>query len=150
MSDYMCSMRTNYFHVVDDEAFEAFMDGVCVEGDKLDVTSKIDVDGNLLYSFATHGLITGIFDDVDETDEESWDDGDAYEAFLAGLQELVADDDAIIMIEIGNEKLNDVYAYATIVTTDDTDYIDFKDIASDRATDMLYDAYNFRKLMSGR
>ena len=53
------------------------------------------------------------------------------------MQEIVESDDAIIILEIGNSKLSDVYATATIITESETDYVDLREVASDKAVDLL-------------
>lgn len=141
MANYQTSLRTNLFHVVDEELFEAFMDNLIVDGDAIDILRSVDINGLPLYGFATHGTIIGSpFDfsgTIDVIDGDETDDGAMYDAFILGLQELVDEDDAVIMLEIGNEKLNDVYAGVTIVTAQDTDYIDMREMATNNAIDML-------------
>ena len=139
MADYQTSLRTNYFHVIDEELFAEFMNSVIVDGDEIELLMHTDADGLPVFGFATHGLIIGTPCDASECidPDEPMDDGDMYDAFLLGLQELVDNEDAIIILEIGNKKLDDVYASATIITMDDTEYIDLQQLASDKAIDLL-------------
>ena len=139
MDKYQISVITNRFHVSDDSAFEEFMDRVIIEdGGELELIAQTDADGLTVYGFAADGLIIGVQDE-DETDS----DDVLYDNFLLGLQELVDEGDAIIILETGrsggaNEKSGlQIYATATIVTTADTDYIDLQDVASDRAMELI-------------
>lgn len=45
--------------------------------------------------------------------------------------------DAIIIMNIGHEKLKEVFAKAVVITSDDTDYVDLCDAAVDMANSML-------------
>lgn len=60
-----------------------------------------------------------------------------YDEFIDGLQECVADDDAIIIFESGNEKLRYVVGSATIITSKDYEYISITHTASKRAAELL-------------
>lgn len=132
MGNYSGVLRTNYFRVFDEDQFEDLMDKVEVDDARgLEVTSVLDKDGERLYRFGGYGAIIGIPDASGNFGD------DAYDNFLQALQNYVAVDDAIIIMEIGHEKLNDVYASATIVTCDDTDFIDLQDISATRAADLL-------------
>ena len=135
MANYQITLRTNDFHVKDEELFLEFMSRVIVDGDELELLMNTDRNGDPLYGFATHGLIVGI----SGTDDETVDDQttDTYGEFIVGLQEIVESDDAIIILEIGNSKLSDVYATATIITESETDYVDLREVASDKAVDLL-------------
>ena len=133
MADYTTFLRTNYFHVVDDDDYLNFMSRVVVEGGEIEMLLNIDDEGLPLYGFSSHGLIVGVTDDVSEAD----DCGDAYGSFLAGLQELVAEGDAIIMIEVGSSDKGNALATATIITSDDTDYVDLQETATKRAMEIL-------------
>ena len=135
MANYQVTLKTNYFHVKDEDLFLDFMSRVIVDGDDMELLMSSDKDGEPQYGFATHGLVVGVSDVYDETVDE--DTVDAYGEFITGLQELVESTDAIIILEIGNSKPSDIYATATIVTENDTDYVDLQDIASDRAIDLL-------------
>ena len=134
MANYQTAVRTNYFHINDEEQFLDFMSRVIVDGDDMELLMNMDSNGDPVYGFATHGLIIGIDDPQDDTCEES---DSQYDGFLVGLQEIVASGDAIIIMEFGSEKLSDIYASATIVTEDETDYLDLRDLASERAVYLL-------------
>lgn len=52
--------------------------------------------------FGTYGSIAGLANASE--DEEEFCDDTAYDEFINGLQECVADDDAVIILEAGNES----------------------------------------------
>lgn len=129
-------VRTNYFRVKDADVFREFIERVICDEDTLELWEKPGPGGETLFAFGAYGRIIGILDD----NGDFKDDGDtAYEDFLMGLQECVADGEAVIMMNIGHEKLREVFAEAVVITSDDTDYIDLCDAATDLATSMLED-----------
>lgn len=136
----MEAMRTNYFHVRDPEAFLEFMNRVICDEDQIEVWHRIDDDGEPIFGFGAYGTILGIVD----ADGMIYED-DAYDDFIAGLQDHVADDDAIIMMHSGFQQLRDVFGYADIITSTDTDYIDLQDMASDQAMSMIEKRYEHKE-----
>jgi hypothetical protein len=108
MANYNCVVRTNYFHVKDAEAFEGFMEHV--HGDDLELF--YEKDGS--YGFGGYGSIYGYVENVDDDDcEESYDD------MIKGLQTHLADGDAIIITEVGFEKLRYLVGLVTVITQSD-------------------------------
>lgn len=70
---------------------------------------------------------------------EAWEaDSDAdYDAFLNGLQNHVAEGDAVIIMESGHEKLRYVTGYVCLVTGDGIDFFSMTDLAVSKAAEML-------------
>ena len=136
MANYSIAVRTNYFHVRSEEEFMQLMERVIVDNGDIELLLNMDAQGLPTFGFASHGLIVGISESAEEDDEPDASE-DKYEEFLLALEEVVDPEDAIIIIEIGSNHDNDISATATIVTSNDTDYIDLKEIASDRAVDLL-------------
>ena len=65
-------------------------------------------------------------------------DGEAdYDGFLGALQECVAGNDAILLLEAGHEKMNYVVGAATVITSTDIRYLNLVDTALERAKQML-------------
>lgn len=120
MANYCCTIRTNYFHVKDENAFRTFMSRVYGCEDDIELWEEKDKDGRAVFGFGVYGGISGIRDQIDK------------------LQEFVADDDAVIILESGNEKMRYVVGSATIVTSSDYKYIDIEDIAVKQAGEMLH------------
>lgn len=124
-------VRTNYFRVNDADVFRDFIGRVICDEDKLELWEKPSPDGETLFAFGAYGSIIGILDDNGELGDE------AYEDFLTGLQECIAVGDAIILMNIGHEKLREVFAEAVVITSDDSDCVDLCDAAVDLANSML-------------
>lgn len=137
MADYACVLRSNYFHVKDEESFRAFMN--TVSGEDLHLwEEKDEKDGSTLFGFGCYGSIygvTGYEDDENEEYEENEDE--SYTLFLKGLQEYIADNDAVIICEAGNEKLRYVTGFATVITSDGIETISIDELAISKAREML-------------
>jgi len=131
--------RSNYFHVRDEEMFLDFISRVSVDDGDIELLLDTDPWGEPLFAFVAAGSIIGICDDTDET---AFDD-DAYGNFISGLQEIVASNDAIIIMEISLTDSKSVGASSTIITANDTDYIDLQELSSDKAIDMLMEQHNY-------
>lgn len=149
MADYACVLRSNYFHVKDEESFRVFMNSV--SGEDLHLwEEKDEKDGSTLFGFGCYGSIygvTGYEDDEDEEYEENEEEDedieceenedDPYTLFLKGLQEYIADNDAVIICEAGNEKLRYVTGFATVITSDGIETISIDELAMSKAREML-------------
>lgn len=131
MANYCCTIRTNYFHVKDENAFRTFMNRVYGCEDNIELWEEKDEDGRAVFGFGVYGGISGIRDQDDDEDS-------SYDDFIDKLQESVADDDAVIILESGNEKMRYVVGSATIVTSSDYKYSDIADIAVKQAGEMLH------------
>lgn len=135
MANYCCTIRTNYFHVKDEEKFRALMDRAYGCEDSIELWKKRDANGNTVFGFGVYGGISGLrsagADEDDDYDESSYDE------FLDGLQECVADDDAIIILEAGNEKMRYIIGAATIITSSKFAYLDIADLAKQKACEFL-------------
>lgn len=136
MPEYMIHVKSNYFHVIDDDLFIEFINRVDVDNGTIDIQVSFDDYGIPIYGFTADGIIIGVADEYEGSDDQT-SFGDEYDNFLVALQELVAEDDAVIIMESGMSADGDVFASATIVTTDDTEYIDLQEAASDKALEML-------------
>lgn len=128
MANYECVLRSNYFHVKDQEGFRSFMN--TVSGDDMHLwEEKDEKDGSTLFGFGCYGSINGAPDG---------ENGDTtYEAFLKGLQEYIVDKEAVIICEAGNEKLRYVIGFATVITRDKIETISINELAISKAREML-------------
>lgn len=133
MANYCCTIRTNYFHVKDDSAFRQMMSRVYGCEDSVELWEEKDKDGRTVFGFGTYGGISGLRDPDDDTDDDS-----SYDNFIDQLQASVADDDAIIILESGNEKMRYVIGSATIITSSDYKYMDITNLAAKQAAEMLH------------
>lgn len=115
MANYECAVRTNYFRVKDEEKFLEVMSHVYANEDTVDVWRLEEAPGDVLFGFGCYSGISGYFSNNDEDTFESEED-EAYCRFLTELQKCVAEDDAILIFEVGNERLRYVGGDVTVIT----------------------------------
>lgn len=133
MANYCGWTRTNYFKVKDEDAFEDFMSEVYDnEGQEVSVFTKLDANGETEYAFGCESSIEGIRVKNDEEEPEY-----SYDKFIRGLQEHLADGHAVIITEVGHEKLCYLAADAVIVTKFNAKNIRLDDFALKTARKML-------------
>lgn len=120
MASYVCAIRTNYFRVTEEEKFrnliDEFLSGSC------EVFTRTDVNSNKLVGFGSDENI-------------NWPEDDT--GFVSGLQECLAEDDSIIVLEVGHEKLRYLIGAATIITRSSIETIDLTSLAISKAAEML-------------
>ena len=135
MANYCCAYRTNYFKVKDNEKFKKFMTHVYAED--LEVFHKKDENGNELYGFGGYGGISGYFNNKNEYEDsdEAWDN--AYDNLIDGLAKQVAEDDAVLLFEVGNEKLRYVVGSVAVITSKGYEYRDITNVGVEIARQML-------------
>lgn len=131
MANYCCAIRTNYFHVKDADKFRKDMGRVYGCEDTVEVWEDTDKEGNLVFGFGCYGGISGLRNTEDD------DDDDSYDAFIDMLQENVAENDAVIIFESGNEKLRYLIGSAEIITSKDFNRISIDGEAAKLAAKML-------------
>lgn len=137
MSEYICTVRSNYFHVKDPALFRDFMGRVYGSEDKIFLWQEQDEEGKPVFGFGTHGAIAGLKNA--EADDDDLLDESAYDEFIRGLQEHVSEGDAVILMEVGHEKLCYVTGAATILTSGGQEYLSLAEMAANRASEMLGD-----------
>lgn len=137
MANYVNALRTNYFRVKDENAFKEFMSRVEETEGEICIFEDI-IDGEKLFAFGCYGLIAGINPTLDEFNDEDYDpDACSYDEFVDGLQKLVADDDAIVIYEAGNEKMRYVNGTVEIITSTNYKALSIIDIANKAAAKLL-------------
>ncbi len=134
MANYCCVTRTNYFRVKDEVAFRAFMERVYCGEDEIQLWEKRATDETLLFGFGCYGGISGVRNSQDEDDDNT---DSAYDEFLGGLQSCIDENDAVIIMEVGNEKLRYLGGLVTIVTFNDIQTFDMTNWAVKKARVML-------------
>lgn len=140
MANYNCATRTNYFEVKDAEALKSLIAKTHSGEDKISIFTRTDKEtGKTLYGFGCYSSIDGIpSPQKNEKSKELGDDLELdHELFVKELQKIVADDDAIIITEAGNEKLRYVCGDSTIITAKEVRTIDLKNAAKVAAKQML-------------
>lgn len=135
MSEYICTVRSNYFHVKDPTSFRDFMGRVYGAGDRISLWQEQDEVGRPIFGFGTYGAISGLKNT--EADDDDLLDESAYDEFIRGLQDHVAEGDAVILMETGHEKLCYVTGAATILTSGGYEYLSLAEMAAKRASEML-------------
>ena len=131
MANYVGCVRTNYFRVKDMDAFKDIVSRIASE-DK--VSLFVNEENPELVGFGSLSSIMGIYPEKYDEDE---DIDFCTDELAAELQKVVAEDDAIIMTEVGNEKLRYVSGGAYIITSREIQYLDLKSIATHTAREML-------------
>ena len=132
MANYNCAVRTNYFHVKDLDVFMDLMNRTVGSEDEVELLEEADQDGNPIYAFGCYGGIAGL---PNESDNEI--DDDSYDRFTDGLQKCVSENDAVIIMESGHEKLRYVTGSAFIITSNDTKYLDVETLALEAIKKMV-------------
>ena len=100
----------------------------------MELWEEKDADDNTVFGFGIYGGISGLRD----SDDGDIDDDSSYDDFIDQLQASVADGDAIIILESGNEKMRYVIGAATIITSSDYEYMDITNLAVKQAAEMLH------------
>lgn len=138
MANYYGMTRSNYFHVTDAERLKAIISATHCDEDHLEVWSKTDEQGNEMYAFGGYSSIIGLPASFTNEQEEEDEDFDVmYDALVDELQKILVDGDAIIITEIGNEKLRYFNAYAYIITKHDCEFVELRNHSIETACRML-------------
>lgn len=135
MANYCCSVRTNYFHVKDVEKFKEFVKRIDFCGVVCELWEDTDEEGNPVFGFGGESAIAGLIQHDDECDSDSAE----YDEFVDELQKLISENDAVIILETGAEKLRYVVGQATIITPTQYQVINLTDTAIDVAKELLKD-----------
>ena len=135
MANYTCKIRTNYFHVKDEEAFRALMARVYGEEAPIRVFEDTDEQGRPVFGFGCNGGIAGVKNAHCDADDDV--DDSAYDEFIDELKKLITEDDAIIIMESGHENLRYVQGLAHVITHDEERWLDIRKLAVQAAKDML-------------
>lgn len=133
MADYICAVRTNYFRVKDEEKFREFASKIHSVDNDFEIWEKKDVNGKTMFGFGCCSRLIGVIPEGDYTE----DPDDSYCEFIAGLQENVAEDDAVIIYEVGREKLRYLGGYARVITSKEHKFLNISEFAVKQARSML-------------
>lgn len=139
MANYYGNTRTNYFRVTDEEKFKNILSKCNVSDDELETWER-NVDGNKYFAFGGYGSLICYKDSEAEDDDLELDD---IEIIYEKLSTVVHPEDAIIITEIGNEKLRYLIGASVIITCNAVEYIDIHDESIKAARKLLNnDRYN--------
>lgn len=125
MANYNEVLRTNYFEVTDVDKFQDLIDGLC-SNDKISVWKK-KFNGKTKFGFGCCSSISY----ADESCDFSMSD------FMNRLAKLLPDGEAVILTEIGHEKLCYIGSGSYIATNKECIYLDLQILAVKRAAEML-------------
>ena len=128
MANYCGKVRTNYFGVKDKEKFK-------------ELTSNLESEDNILieqnkegkWSIASYASIDYLLNYSEDKEDCEYD----LDAFFESMKECIADGDAMIWTEIGNEKLRYFAAFSVVVTSKDISGVSLEDCALNIAKDLL-------------
>ena len=124
---------------------KASEDGSSMEIEDLEIFDNIEG----VFGIGGYGLYTYCLDNLDReqykeglevarelgVDKDTYDSGEGF--LLEILQKCVADDDAIIFIESGHEKLNYVAGCGTIITSKQIEHVDLLGVVLRKADEIL-------------
>lgn len=122
MANYEATVRTNYFSVKDPIALKELIDSVDAE-DTVSLFTHELPDGSMQYGFGCYGSLFGIQGNID--------------TFYEALQKLVCENDAILIFEVGYEKLRYVVGCCTVITSTDMQCVDIRQQALELAAKLL-------------
>ena len=133
MANYCCAIRTNYFHVKNELEFRSLMEQTYGSEDTIEVWERRDNGGNTMFGFGCYGGIAGLrgMDEDDDLEDT------AFDRFLEKLQQCVAEDDAVIILEAGNEKMRYIVGTALILTSKACECLDIVELAEKRTAELL-------------
>lgn len=133
MANYIGFTRSNYFRVTDPEAFKKIINCVITDEDSLELWEHTE-NGMTYYGFGAYSSICGLRHEAEDADN---DDEFEVEAVYDALSKVVAPDDAIIITEIGYEKLRYLMAYAVVITRTEVEFVELRSAALETAQRML-------------
>lgn len=136
MANYYGKTRSNYFRVTDPERLSAIIGDTKTGEDDLELWNE-ELNNETWYAFGGYSTIIGLKPPCDDGDDDEYDDEPDFASFERALQEILHPEDAIIITEIGNEKLRYLTAYSIIITKDEIASVGLAEHAVQKAVDML-------------
>ena len=130
MANYYSKSRTNYFTVTDIEKFADIIKHLSGDGE-IDFSEHYTDKGKFM--FYCDGVLNGYMTDPD--DDDSIDE--ATGMMVEELQKILPDGEAIILTEVGSEKMRYILCRATIITNKEVRYVNLNDEAVATAREML-------------
>lgn len=109
MANYVGYTRTNYFRVNDEQKFVSILSKCYTcEGEELEEMA-INTDEGRKVGFYCEDSLLGYAENPEDTDYN-------LDAFYQDLQSLLPDDDAILITEVGKEKMRYLVGRITVLT----------------------------------
>jgi len=134
MANYNAFTRSNYFRVTDEKRMKELVDSCACGEDELHLFVRDESEGSKTFGFGCYGSISGLEVPSEDSDEEPEVE---YDFFITELQKILYDGDAIIITEIGYEKLRYLIGYSIIITKTESRCVDLDNEALGIAKKML-------------
>ena len=134
MANYYGKTRTNYFRVTDPDVLELLIESCFASDDTVTLWKKSTEDGTCRFAFGCEAEIEGI-NISDDPDFPEYD----FDDFLKKLQEILPEDEAVIITEVGSEKLRYLCGSVTVVTHNDIEHNTLDMLGRKTAREMLKD-----------
>ena len=115
MSNYYGKVRTNYFSVTDENALRDIISRVRGSEDTVELHMEQASNGEKKFMFLCESDILG-FPETDENGEVYEDCDYSFDDFTAALQKILPENEAIIITEVGSEKMRYLSGYVTVIT----------------------------------
>ena len=122
MANYYGMTRTNYFAVTDADRFKEIVGKLDGEGE-IGYYEHEDDKGKFMFYCECN--LNGYIEDED--DEDSWDN--AWDNMVRQLQTILPKGEAIIITDVGNEKMRYLTARSLIITANSTTCVDLGEVA---------------------
>lgn len=140
MANYIGFTRTNYFRVTDAERLEEIVNKIIWDEDGLGFFREEDGE----FAFGAYGSICGLCAPEGESDYSDDVIEDDCDVVFEELRNIVSPDSAIIITEIGYEKLRYLVGTAVVITKNGIEYVDIWDEADMKVRDLLGADYKGR------
>ena len=144
MANYYGYTRTNYFKVTNENELLKLIDE-CASNDPkgIEVWRREDESGGKTYAFGCESDLLGLPISNHEPGENDVCDSDTdhdYDAFIEELQKLLPDGEAVLITNIGKEKLCYLHGDMHVVTNKQTILKSLHSIGIEIARELLNDA----------
>lgn len=138
MANYCGFTRTNYFRVTDAERLKKIIGSARLGEDTLELFER-KTDDEVYYGFGCYDSIEGLCPNWERADEydEPEDDEPSFELFEAELRKILHPSDAIVITEVGYEKLRYLTAYSCIITVNGFATVSLKDASIQKTQELL-------------
>lgn len=141
MANYICTSRTNYFHVTDEEKYKELFDGLVGGDDVVHDFTKVGLDGTLVHGFGSYGDVFWRQPKAEGEDREEDEDEPDYslDNFITELRKILPEGEAFIYMSTGYEKLRYVGGWGWVVTRNNVKLVDLNDTLLKAAREMIGD-----------
>lgn len=141
MANYHGFTRSNYFRVTDVDRLKLIINSTYCGEDTLSLFQRT-IGDETYYGFGCYDSISGLCENWEQLDaysppDEFDDDDPSFELFIEELSEILHPEDAIIITEVGHEKLRYLEAYSVIITRNDVVSVDLRKASLQKARKML-------------